>query len=240
MGNYRQHIGFAGFLGVFFAWCTYVGMGLHWLYGSVAALLATLGGLLPDLDHPIGVELKGFTGILGVLAALMAWLHIQPDLPFEVHLWGVVLAYLLVRHGLRRVLASLMVHRGISHSFPTCAVWGALTYLYYPTEQFTLRLVMAAAVMLGFLSHLILDELCSVDLRGARVKRSFGSAFKFWAASPWATLAMYAILATLVQRVIRAWPDGPFTLSEVPDPLLPPLRWPEWLPRRFPTRWPGG
>jgi len=240
MGNYRQHIGFAGFLGVAFAWGASVGAGLHWLYGSVAALLATLGGLLPDLDHPIGVELKGFTGILGVLAALLAWLHIQPDMPFEVHLWAVVLAYMLVRYGLRRVLARLMVHRGISHSFPTCAVWGSLTYLYYPTERFTLRLVMAAAVMLGFLSHLVLDEICSVDLRGARIKRSFGTALKFWAASPWATAAMYAILAALAHRVIRSWPDGPFRLDAVPAPHLPPLRWPEWLPRRVPAGWPRG
>lgn len=230
MGNYRQHITFASSLGVFYAWGAYVGGGLHWLYGSVAALLTALGGLLPDLDHPIGVELKGFTGILGVLAALMAWLHIQPDMPFEVHLWGVVAAYMMVRHGLRRVLASLMVHRGISHSFPTCAVWGALTYLYYPTENFTLRLVMAAAVMLGFLSHLLLDEMFSVDLRGNRIKRSFGTAMKFWAASPWATIAMYGLLAFLSYRVIQHWPDGPFVLEEVPRPDLPPIRRPDWLP----------
>src|SRR4051812_26423929 len=63
VGNYRQHVGLAGFVGVLYAWGAYVGVGIHWLYGSVAALLATLGGLLPDLDHPIGVELKGFTGI---------------------------------------------------------------------------------------------------------------------------------------------------------------------------------
>jgi hypothetical protein len=34
-------------------------------------------------------------------------------------------------------------------------------------------------VFLGFLTHLTLDELYSVDLRGVRVKRSFGSALSF-------------------------------------------------------------
>lgn len=228
MGNYRQHIGFAGLLGVVYAWGAYVGAGVHWLYGSVAALLTTLSGLLPDLDHPIGVELKGFTGILGVLAGLLAWLHVDPGMPFEVRLWAVILAYVAVRHGLRRTLAKLMVHRGISHSLPTCAVWGALTYLYYPTANFSLRLLMAAAVILGFLSHLLLDELCSVDLRGARVNRAFGSALKFWARSPWSTIGMYALLAFLSSRVIERWPDVPFAPDAIPAPVL---RWrmPPWL-----------
>ncbi len=227
MGDYRQHITFAGSLGAVYAWGAYVAGGVHWLYGSVAAMLTTLSGLLPDLDHPIGVELKGFTGILGVLAALLAWLHVAPDEPFEVRLWAVVLAYIAIRHGLRRALARLMVHRGISHSLPCCAVWGALTYLYYPTANQTLRLVMAAAVLLGFLSHLILDEMFSVNLRGAKIKRSFGTALKFWAPSPWATLGMYALLAFLSYRVLQHWPDGPFRLDPPPSPNI---RWPD-LPR---------
>ncbi|MBV8554085.1 MAG: metal-dependent hydrolase, partial [Planctomycetaceae bacterium] len=184
MGNYRQHVTFAGVLGIAYAWAAYVLAGFHWLYGSVAALLATLSGLLPDLDSPSGVELKGFTGILGVLVALGVWQElkrVRPEPVFELHLWAVVLAYIAVRHGLRRILSRLAVHRGISHSLPTCAVWGALTYLYYPTDQHILRMLMAVAVMLGFLSHLLLDEICSVDLRGARVNKAFGTALKFWA-----------------------------------------------------------
>ena len=129
MGNYRQHVAFAGILGGLYALGAAACSGMHWVYGSVAALLTTLGGLLPDLDHPVGVELKGFTGVLAVLAALAVWHRAGrgvPDLPFEVHLWLVVLVYWFVRHVMRKFLASMMVHRGISHSFPTCAVWGAI------------------------------------------------------------------------------------------------------------------
>src|SRR5687767_6200843 len=50
VGNYRQHITFAGALGALYAWAAFVLAGVHWLYGSVAALLTTLSGLLPDLD----------------------------------------------------------------------------------------------------------------------------------------------------------------------------------------------
>jgi uncharacterized membrane protein YeaQ/YmgE (transglycosylase-associated protein family) len=227
MGNYRQHITFAGVLGVAYAGAAYALAGVHWLYGSVAALLALLSGLLPDLDSDSGVEMKGFTGILGVLAAVAVWQEVgrvRPAVAFELHLWAVVGAYVLVRHGLRRILSRLSSHRGISHSVPTCAVWGALTYLYYPSEFHPLRLMMAVAVLVGFFSHLLLDEVCSVDLRGARVNRSFGTALKFWAPSLWSTVAVYGLLSYLTWRVIERWPDDPFTLVA---PVPPPV----WLPR---------
>ena len=223
MGNYRQHITFASVLGVFYSVGAFLFMGVHWFYGTVATLLTTLSGLLPDLDSASGVELKGFTGILGVLAALAVWESvgsIQPRPIFEVHLWAMVLAYLLVRHGLRRVLSRLAVHRGISHSLPTCGVWGLLTYLYYPSQYHGLRVLMASAVMLGFFSHLLLDEICSVDLKGARVNKAFGTAIKLWAPSPWTTLGMYGLLSYLSWITIQRWPTDP-TAFDMPALDIP-------------------
>jgi LexA-binding, inner membrane-associated putative hydrolase len=231
LGNYRQHITFAGVLGIAFGWATYLLAGIHWIYGSVAALLATLGGLLPDLDSDSGVELKGFTGILGVIAAVTVWQamgKIDPPPVFEFHIWAAILAFIAVRHGLRRVLSHLTKHRGISHSVPTCAVWGALTYLYYPSDYQQIRMAMALAVMLGFFSHLLLDEICSVDLRGARVNKAFGTAIKLWSQSSWATVIMYALLSYLAWRIIQIWPDGPYSF----DPPAPP-RIPISLPKQF-------
>lgn len=222
MGSYRQHVGVASFLGVGYAWTLYALAGLHWVYGSVAALLATLGGLMPDLDSKTGVQMRGFTGLLGVVAAIAVWQHttdLDPPLGFEIHLWLVLLTYVLVRHALRRFLGYLTVHRGMSHSVPSCLVWGCLTYLYYPTSSHPLRVAMAMAVILGFFSHLVLDEVCSVDLAGARVNKAFGTALKFWAHSPWSTLAVYALLAFLAWRVIEVWPDDPGAIAErVPPP----------------------
>lgn len=236
MGNYRQHLTTAGVTGALFAWGVNALTGLHWLYGSVVALLATMSGLLPDLDHPVGVELKGLTGVLATITALAVWHHLgrhDPDFPFELHLWSVVIAYALVRFGLRSTLARLMVHRGISHSVPTCFVWGALTYLYYPSSYHIIRVWMSLAVMLGFLSHLVLDEAFSVDLNNQRIKTSFGTALKFWAPSALSTLAIYAVLFYLVRQVVDTWPSEPIqaVFSEpVPEPKIP---WPEGLD------WPG-
>jgi hypothetical protein len=216
----------AGVLGTVYAGAAWMFAGVHWLYGSVAALLTTMSGLLPDLDSDSGVEMKGFTGILGVLVAVAVWqkmAQVNPAPAFEYHLWAVVCAYVLVRHGLRRIATRLTVHRGISHSMPTCAVWGALTYLYYPTDFHLLRLVMGVAVMLGFFSHLLLDEICSVDLRGARLNKAFGTAIKFWAPSPWTTVGMYGLLSYLSWRVIQQWPDDPLAMDAPASPPKLPL-----------------
>jgi len=226
---------FAGLLGVTYAGVSYAFAGIHWVFGSVAALLVTLGGLLPDLDCPSGVQLRGFTGILGVLAAVTVWqaLAEAKDPPaFEYHLWAVVATFVLVRHGLRRVMTRVSVHRGIHHSLPACAVWGALAYLSYPVagrtvgDSHVLRLFMATAMMIGILSHLILDEVCSVDLRGARVNRAFGTAWKLWGSSLWANLGIYAALGCLTWQVFRVWPEAGLRYVP-PAPPVPPFHLPE-------------
>jgi hypothetical protein len=233
VGSFRQHVAVAGVSGVAYAWAAHALAGLHWLYGSMAALLTTAGGLLPDIDHPLGVEVRGLTTLIGTATALVVWRRIRfggAELAIEAQLWVVILTYTFFRYASRRTLARLTVHRGMNHSLPTCAVWGAATYLAYPSPHHPVRVAMASAVMLGFLSHLVLDEVCSVDLRGRRIKRSFGTALKLWAPSLLATVLVYALLFQLVRSVLTVWPDGPFlaTLAEpVPDPKLPqvPADW---------------
>ena len=131
-------------------------------------------------------------------------------LPFELRLWLAVLTFVGVRHGLRRALAHLTVHRGMNHSIPTAAIWGGVTYLCYPSDSIPLRIVMAAAVVLGVTSHLLLDELCSVDLAGHRVNKAFGTAMKFTSRSAVATVAAYLILAGVYWRISADWPADPW------------------------------
>ena len=54
-------------------------------------------------------------------------------------------------------------------------------------------------MLLGFFSHLLLDEIWSVQLRSGRlnIKKSFGTALKFWGKDSWANFAVYATLAVL-------------------------------------------
>ena len=95
---------------------------------------------------------------------------------------------------------------------------------------------MGTGVMIGFMSHLLLDEICSVDLRGARVNKAFGTAIKFWAPSPWTTIGMYAVLSYLTWRVIQVWPEGDVPYVP-PRPPMIPFTVPDWVfePIRIPA-----
>jgi len=66
------------------------------------------------------------------------------------------------------------------HSIPMAILLGQLTF-FVATGTIEERLLKAAALAIGFLSHLVLDEIYSIDSTGARLrlKRSFGTALKW-------------------------------------------------------------
>ena len=68
-----------------------------------------------------------------------------------------------------------------------------------------LRLFWTGAAIAGFMTHLILDELYSVDFRGVRLKKSFGTALKFWSTrGAWPNISTYGKLTILL---LLAWGD---------------------------------
>src|SRR5438034_626409 len=82
---------------------------------------------------------------------------------------------------------------GVLHSLPAMLIAGLTVHLVFPTPDLMLRLYLSGAVMVGFLSHLVLDEFCAVDFNGVRVKfnKFAGSALKFGSHSWVATLTTY-------------------------------------------------
>jgi membrane-bound metal-dependent hydrolase YbcI (DUF457 family) len=119
-------------------------------------------------------------------------------LSLEAILATLLFLYLIIRYVLPGLFKQLRVHRGMYHSIPAMLIAGLCVYLAYPHRG--VRLVLAVGVMLGFLSHLILDEVYSVDWRGLRpkLKSSAGSAMKVASSSVPATATCYAILGGLL------------------------------------------
>jgi hypothetical protein len=66
-------------------------------------------------------------------------------------------------------------------------------------DDVRLRIYKAGAVVIGYLSHLMLDEIYSVTWRLGvpRLKSSFGTAMKLFGQSGWANLSTYGKLALL-------------------------------------------
>ncbi len=83
-------------------------------------------------------------------------------------------------------------------------IFAGLAFLICSSENIPLRYYKAGGVMAGFLSHLLLDELYSIEwARGRlRLKKSFGTAVKFWGSSTPANLVTYAMLAIVAAAIL--------------------------------------
>ena len=170
MASYRGHLAFSSFLGTTYG--AVAAWQWHMDWGSVflGAGLTALGGLLPDLDSDSSVPVRE---LFGLAAAATPFLLVRRVMSygFSTEQTLVVLGgvYLLIRYGARALLGKLTVHRGMFHSIPAMLIAGLLVLLVYHSPEALVRLYLCGGIMLGFLSHLVLDALCAVDLMGARV-----------------------------------------------------------------------
>jgi len=107
--------------------------------------------------------------------------------------------YAAIRFGAAEIFKRYTVHRGMWHSLPACLACGLLAFLVVAGPDIAIRLFKAGAVSLGFLTHLVLDEIWSFQLRSGKlnVKKSFGTALKFFGKDKWANLTMGGLLAAL-------------------------------------------
>ena len=200
MASYRVHLTTSALLGVGVAAVASWQLNLGWGPACLAGGLTALGGLLPDLDSDSGVPQRELFGLSAAAAAILVLR------PLEEHGYALeqraVLAggvYLLVRYGVRAVFDRLTVHRGMFHSIPALLIAGLVVFLLDHGPNLLARLVLAGGVMLGFLSHLLLDELWAIDFMGLklRLNRYAGSALKFFSPSWSATVITYLVLAAL-------------------------------------------
>lgn len=217
MAGFRTHITVSGALGVVYGGAAVQPLGFETDAAVLAAALTTVGGMLPDLDSDSGVPVREMFGLAAaVVPLLLVPRMVHAGLSREGILAGVLCGYVFIRYVVANVFRRLTVHRGMYHSIPAMLVAGLMVYLAYHSPERNLRLLLAGGVMLGFLSHLVLDEIYSVDFRGARIKlkASAGSAFKFASQSAVATAACYALLGGLLYLAYKDYlkpvePDPP-------------------------------
>jgi hypothetical protein len=173
--------------------------------------LCSVSGMLPDLDSDSGTPLRESVAFASaVVPMLMLNRFKEMGLSNEAIVLAGAAVYLLIRFGIGRWFCRWTVHRGMFHSIPAMAIVGEIAYLVCHHENHAIQLFFAGAVMLGFASHLVLDEIWSVDLRRLRLKSSFGTAIKFWSDCWWANLLTYATVVML-GLMIGEEPSSPTT-----------------------------
>ncbi len=212
MAGFKTHITVSSPMGVGYGGVASVYYGIPLETCVLAGGLCSVSGMLPDLDSDSGVPLResmAFAAAVVPMLMLERFKHLGLS-PESIVLAG-GLTYLLIRFGLAGLLKRYTVHRGMFHSLPAAIIFAELAFLVCDCDDMTLRLYKAGAVVAGFMSHLLLDELYSIKwYRGRlRLKRSFGTAVKLWGNSTWANLSTYAKLGLLTFVVFndQSWMD---------------------------------
>lgn len=185
MAGYREHISVSGLLGIAYALAAVFLLGFNLVQAAIAAVLTWLAGMLPDLDSESGRPVRELFGITAALAPLLVLQNVYAvGVNTDRAMLFSLLAYGAVKYGGAFILSRLTVHRGMFHSIPAMLIAAELTFLCYHSHELRVRLLMAVGVGIGFLSHLVLDELYSVQWDGTRVrlKNSAGTAMKFFGA----------------------------------------------------------
>jgi membrane-bound metal-dependent hydrolase YbcI (DUF457 family) len=202
MAMFRTHVQFSSVLGVGYAAGAIYGLNMPWPHAAMAGALCGVSGMLPDLDSDGGIPIRE---IFGVTAAAVPFvLHQRLITATPSPEGAVVLAvgiYLFIRYGVSWVFKHLTAHRGMFHSIPAALIAGEIAFLVHDCPEPLGRWVLAGGVLLGFFSHLLLDEIYSVDGVGLRLKSSFGTALKLASPSTTATIFCWLLLTGLTYLV---------------------------------------
>jgi len=149
----------------------------------IALALGLIGGILPDLDSDNSTPLQIVFKIFSIFLPLIILLSFFGDSTLLELMGYWVLASLFLHLTIFRIFTSITVHRGIFHTIPMGVLFGQIiTYIFYNTLGYEILFATLAGLFLflGYMIHLLLDELVSLNALGLRMKKSFGTAFKLY------------------------------------------------------------
>ncbi len=201
----------------------------------VAVTLAgVLGSVLPDIDLKDSRASKMMFAGLAVFSSfvvLFAFAEKYSVVELMVLWLGTLVS---VRYGLHMLFHRLSVHRGVWHSLLAGAFFAAVTaiIMYYVLGRHEgVAWLGGGFLFLGYLQHLVLDEIYSVDVMNRRIKSSFGTALKlFDSRYRAASIAMVvaAALALYMTPPAKTFLDGITQRSlwaDLNQRLLPEDKW---------------
>ena len=208
MAGFKTHITTSTLLGIGYGGAAHLWYGIPLDQCLLATGLCSVSGMLPDLDSDNGVPLRES---LAFGAAVVPMLLIDRFRHLGLSTDGMVLCaailYVAIRFGFGKLLRAYTRHRGMFHSIPAALIFAELAFLICDCPQTEMRLFKASAVLVGFMSHLLLDEFYSIQWSRFRIKKSFGTAMKLWGKVWWANLSTYGKLILLTYVIINepAW-----------------------------------
>jgi LexA-binding, inner membrane-associated putative hydrolase len=205
MAGFRMHVTTSALLG-----CGYAGVG-HAVYGVppdtaiVAGAMCGFSGMLPDLDSDYGVPLRETMAFTAAIVPMLLVGRFQLlELTHDAMVLVAISLYLFVRFGITNIIRNYTVHRGMFHSLPAGLIFAGVAFIVTGAAPLEIRCYKAGGVLLGFLSHLVLDEIYAVQWKSGqwKFKKSFGTALKVWGDDGWANFSTYAKLMIVAMMIL--------------------------------------
>ncbi len=195
---------------------------------STEALMAfafgTVGSLLPDIDSNKSKAIElAFTLFAMLSTVLMIFVQVKHYSLIEMFIMAGFL-FVVLRYGVIEIFRRASIHRGMLHSIPAGVIWGLGTvilvkHIFY-IDNF-IAWIYGIMVTFGYLVHLILDEVYSVDLKNRKIKKSFGTALKLYKIDTNFAIIQTAVMYVFIVYLLKKAPDS----SELWDILL---NWDAW------------
>jgi hypothetical protein len=165
-------------------------------------MAGVLGSVLPDIDLKDSRPSRAMFAGLAIFFSFAVLFSAAGRFSIA-ELWILWLGtLLLIRYGLHAVFHNLAVHRGIWHSIIAALFSAAATAVVFGNvldRHAGVAWLAAGFMLIGYLVHLTLDEIYSVDVMDTRVKSSFGTALKLVDhRHPYATAGMAGALALAI------------------------------------------
>lgn len=145
-------------------------------------IAGTIGGLLPDVDSDNSHSLSIVFGLFSIVACSITVVSTINQWPL-IWVWlSAAAVYLAIQYGVRYVFEMFTRHRGSFHSVLAGLLFGLMTVAIAGVVGASGKAAWFYGffIFAGYLIHLLLDEAYAVDFSNSGIKRSLGSAFKFF------------------------------------------------------------
>ncbi len=208
MANFSTHLNVAALSGAVFTSLLAMNHGFdnNTLFFCFGATI--IGGILPDIDHDKSTPLKIMHFVFAnMISFLVIYKNIEHLKILEmIFLWfGINLIIGIIFY----IFKKTTKHRGMIHSIPSAFLfWFITSFILYNFFNFDIKksYLIGMFLFLGFIVHLLLDEIYSVDITGRKIKKSFGSALKICSKDKKVNLFVYSLLflslLTLPQKIV--------------------------------------
>ena len=191
MANHQQHTTFSSLSGLVFGTLAWYPCGFPAVTCLLAGGLCSVGGMLPDIDIKTSRSYHDCMSITACITSMLVILRVSTmEVGAEMISIIGVAVFVAIKFGVGNLIKTFTVHRGMIHTIPFAILCGEILFLT-TAGDISARILKAAGLSLGFLSHLLLDEIYSVDVVKLSTKKSFGTALKF---GMWKNIKLTVIL----------------------------------------------